>query len=112
MKRKTISKYKDWMKTPAFIDFITVGVIAFQAIVLMEALELGKILTETALHKAWPIDKLITVPMIVALAITFYAQNRLKEAKQAAIPLAFLYSAGLILTNTPYLNCLTVPAQY
>jgi len=79
MNSQTISAYKDWMKTSSFKDFVTVGVIAFEAIVLMEVLELGKILTETASQKAWPIDKFITVPMIVALAITFYAQNRLKE---------------------------------
>ncbi|MBC8473117.1 MAG: HAMP domain-containing histidine kinase [Planctomycetes bacterium] len=79
MNSKTIFTYKDWMKTTAFKDFITVGVIAFQAIVLMEILELGKTLTEMATQNAWPVDKFITVPMIVALAITFYAQNRLKE---------------------------------
>ena len=79
MNSKTISTYKDWMKTAAFKDFVTVGVIAFQAIVLVEVLELGKTLTETATHEAWPIDKLITVPTIIALAITFYARGRLKE---------------------------------
>ncbi len=79
MNSRTISEYKDWMKTTAFKDFITVGVIAFQAIVLVEVLDLGKTLTETASQQAWPIDKFITVPMIVALAITFYAQGRLKE---------------------------------
>jgi signal transduction histidine kinase len=79
MNRKTISKYIDWMKTSAGQDFLTVGVIAFQAIVLVEILELGKRLTETASQQAWPIDKFITTPMIIALAITFYAQNRLKE---------------------------------
>ncbi len=79
MDSKTISAYKEWMKTTAFKDFVTVGVIAFQAIVLVEVLDLGKTLTETASQKAWPIDKFITVPMIVALAIAFYAQGRLKE---------------------------------
>ena len=79
MNSKTISTYKDWMKTTAFKDFVTVGVIAFQAIVLVQVLELGKTLTETATQKAWPIDKLITVPTIIALAITFYARGRLKE---------------------------------
>jgi len=79
MNSKTISTYKDWMKTTAFKDFVTVGVIAFQAIVLVELLELGKTLTETASQKAWPIDKFITVPVIIALAIAFYAQGRLKE---------------------------------
>lgn len=79
MKSKTISTYKDWMKTTAFKDFVTVGVIAFQAIVLVQVLELGKTLAETATQKAWPIDKLITVPTIIALAITFYARGRLKE---------------------------------
>ena len=79
MNSKTISTYKDWMKTAAFKDFVTVGVIAFQAIVLVQVLELGKTLTETATQKAWPIDKLITVPTIIALAITFYARGRLKE---------------------------------
>jgi signal transduction histidine kinase len=79
MNSKTISNYKDWMKTNSFRDFVAVGVIAFQAIVLVEVLELGRILTETATQKAWPIDKFITMPMIIALAIAFYAQNRLKE---------------------------------
>jgi len=79
MNSKTISTYKDWMKTTAFRDFVAVGIIAFQAIVLVEVLELGKTLTETATKEAWPIDKFITVPMIIALAITFYAQGRLKE---------------------------------
>ena len=79
MNSKTISKCKEWMKTTAFKDFVGVGVIAFQAIVLVEVLELGKTLTEMATRKAWPIDKFITAPMIIALAITFYAQGRLKE---------------------------------
>jgi len=79
MNSKTISTHKDWMKTTAFKDFVTVGVIAVQAIVLVEVIELGKTLTETATQKAWPIDKLITVPTIIALAITFYARARLKE---------------------------------
>ncbi len=79
MNSKTISQHKEWMKTAAFKEFITVGVIAFQAIVLVEVLELGKTLSETATQKAWPIDKLITVPTIIALAITFYARGRLKE---------------------------------
>jgi len=79
MNSKTISTHKDWMKTAAFKDFVTVGVIAIQAIVLVEVIELGKTLTETASQKAWPIDKLITVPTIIALAITFYARARLKE---------------------------------
>ncbi len=79
MDSKTISEYKDWMKTTAFKDFVAVGVIAFQAIVLVEVLDLGKTLTETASRQAWPIDKFITVPMIIALAIAFYAQGRLKE---------------------------------
>jgi signal transduction histidine kinase len=79
MNSKTISTYKDRMKTNAFKDFVTVGVIAVQAIVLVEVIELGKTLTETASQKAWPIDKFITVPTIIALAITFYARGRLKE---------------------------------
>jgi len=79
MNSKTISTHKNWMKTTAFKDFITVGVIAFQAIVLVEVIDLGKTLTETATQKAWPIDKLITAPTIIALAITFYARSRLKE---------------------------------
>lgn len=79
MNGKTVTTYKDWMKTTAFRDFIAVGIISFQAIVLVEVLELGKTLTETATKQSWPIDKFITVPMIIALAITFYAQGRLKE---------------------------------
>jgi len=77
MNGNTISTYKDWIKTTAFRDFVAVGIISFQAIVLMEVLELGKTLTETATKEAWLIDKFITVPMIIALAITFYAQGRL-----------------------------------
>ena len=79
MNSLTISTYKDWMKTTAFKDFVAVGVIAFQAVVLVEVLELGKTLTETSSQKAWPFDKFITVPMIIALAVTFYVQGRLKE---------------------------------
>jgi len=79
MNSKIISTFKDWIKTSAFKDFVAVGVITFEAIVLVEILELGKTLTETLTQKAWPIDKFITVPMIVALAIAFYAQGRLKE---------------------------------
>jgi len=79
MNTPTISVDKDWMKTTAFKDFVTVGVVAFQAIILVEVLELGKILTETATQREWPIDKFITAPLIIALAIVFYAQNRLKE---------------------------------
>ena len=79
MNSEIISTYKDWMKTTAFRDFVAVGIIAFQAIILVEVLELGKALTKTAAQEAWPIDKFITVPIIIALAITFYAQGRLKE---------------------------------
>lgn len=79
MNSKTISTYKDWMKTNAFKDFVAVGIIAFQAIVLVQVLDLGKTLTTMAKQEAWPIDKFITVPVIIALAITFYAQGRLKE---------------------------------
>jgi signal transduction histidine kinase len=75
----TISACKEWMKTTAFKDFVAVGVISIEAIVLVEVLELGKRLTEAATQRAWPIDKFITAPMIIALAIAFYAQNRLKE---------------------------------
>lgn len=79
MNSKTISTYKEWMKTTAFKDFVAVGIITFQAIILVEVLELGNTLTTMAKQEAWPIDKFITVPVIIALAITFYAQGRLKE---------------------------------
>ncbi len=79
MNTHTISTYKNWTKTTAFKDFVAVGVVALQAIILVEVLELGKILTETATQRAWPIDKFITAPLIIALAIVFYAQSRLKE---------------------------------
>jgi len=79
MDSKTIATYKEWMKTNAFKDFVAVGIIAFQAIILVQVLDLGRTLTEMARQEAWPIDKFITVPVIVALAITFYAQGRLKE---------------------------------
>jgi signal transduction histidine kinase len=79
MNSKTISKYKKWMKTSSFKDLVAIGVIAFEAIVLVDILELGKALTETARQEAWPIDKFITVPTIIALAIAFYSQDRLKE---------------------------------
>jgi signal transduction histidine kinase len=79
MNNKAISVYKEWIKTNSFKDFVAVGVISFEAFVLVEVLELGKTLTETVTQRAWPVDKFITVPMIIALAITFYAQGRLKE---------------------------------
>jgi signal transduction histidine kinase len=79
MNNKAIAIYKDWMRTNAFRDFVAVGVISFEAFVLVEILELGKTLTETVTQRSWPVDKFITVPMIIALAITFYAQGRLKE---------------------------------
>jgi signal transduction histidine kinase len=79
MTSKTISVYKDWLKTTAFKDFVAVGVITLQAVILVKVLELGKTITEMATKETWPIEKFITVPMIVALAIALYAQDRLKE---------------------------------
>jgi signal transduction histidine kinase len=76
---KTISMYRDWIKTTAFRDFIAVGVITLQAFILVKVLELGKTITEMATKETWSIEKFITVPMIVALAIALYAQDRLKE---------------------------------
>jgi signal transduction histidine kinase len=79
MNSETVTTYKQWTKTTAFKDFVAVGVISFEAIVLVEVLELGKALTEMATQRAWPIEKFITAPMIIALAIALYAQDRLKE---------------------------------
>lgn len=79
MNSKTISTYKNWLRTTAFKDFVAVGIISLQAVVLVKVLELGKTITEVTTGETWPIEKFITVPMIVALAITFYSQDRLKE---------------------------------
>jgi signal transduction histidine kinase len=79
MNGKTISLYKNWIKTTAFRDFVAVGIISLQAVVLVKVLELGKTITEVTTGETWPIERFITVPMIVALAITFYSQDRLKE---------------------------------
>jgi len=79
MNSKTISTYKDWMKTTAFRELVAIGVITFEAFVLMEVLEVGNALNQVAQRETWPIDKFVTVPMILALAITFYSFGRLKE---------------------------------
>jgi signal transduction histidine kinase len=79
MNSKTVSTYKNWLRTTAFKDFVAVGIISLQAVVLVKVLELGKTITEVTTGETWPIEKFITVPMIVALAITFYSQDRLKE---------------------------------
>lgn len=79
MQNNTISIYKDWIKTTAFKDFIAVGIITLQAVILVKVVELGQIITEMATKETWPIEKFITVPMIVALAIALYARDRLKE---------------------------------
>jgi signal transduction histidine kinase len=79
MNSKTILACKEWTKTTAFRDFVAVGVIAFEAVMLMEIVELGRILAETSGFSALPIDKFVTVPMIIALAAAFYIQARLKE---------------------------------
>ena len=76
---KIIFTGKYGAKTAAFRDLIAIGVITFQAFILVEVLDLGKVMIQTASQQAWPIDKFITVPFIIALAITLYASDRLKE---------------------------------
>ena len=76
---KIIFTEKYGTKTTTFKDMITIGVITFQAFVLVEVLDLGKTMIQAANQRAWPIDKFITVPVIFALAITLYAFDRLKE---------------------------------
>jgi len=79
MSSKTVIAEKRWIKTTAFRDLIAIGVIIFETFVLMELLELGKSINQMAQRETWPIDKIITVPSVIALAITFYAFSRLKE---------------------------------
>ncbi len=79
MNSKTVIAKKRWIKTAAFRDFVAIVVITFQSFVLMEVLDLGKALNQVSQRETWPIDKFVTVPMILALAITFYAFSRLKE---------------------------------
>jgi len=79
MNSETVIATKCWVKTPAFRDLVAIGVIIFESFVLMEVLDLGKALNQAAHHETWPIDKFITVPTILALAVTFYAFGRLKE---------------------------------
>jgi signal transduction histidine kinase len=79
MNGKTISIHKTWLRTTACRDFVAVGIITLQAFVFVKVLELGKTIAEMSTGETWPIEKFITVPMIVALAIALYAQDRLKE---------------------------------
>ena len=79
MSSKTVIAKKRWIKTTAFRDLVAIGIITFESLVLMEVLDLGKALNQAAQRETWPIDKFITVPMILALAVTFYAFSRLKE---------------------------------
>jgi len=81
MGRKTViaNNRWSWTKTNAFRDMVAIGVIIFETFVLMELLELGKSLNQMAQRETWPIDKFITVPTVIALAITLYAFSRLKE---------------------------------
>ncbi len=71
--------WKYGIKTAAFRDMVTIGVITFQAFVLVEVLDLGKIMIQVANKQAWPIDKIVTVPVIIILAVTLYTIDRLKE---------------------------------
>jgi signal transduction histidine kinase len=79
MSIKTVIAKNRWIKTNAFRDLAAIVVIIIESFVLMEVLDLGKALNEAAQRESWPIDKFITVPMILALAVTFYALSRLKE---------------------------------
>ncbi|MHC4395307.1 MAG: sensor histidine kinase [Planctomycetota bacterium] len=79
MSSNTVIAKKLWIKTSAFRDLVAIGVIIFETFILMELLELGKSLNQMAQRETWPIDKFITVPTVIALAITFYAFSRLKE---------------------------------
>jgi signal transduction histidine kinase len=79
MNGKTISIYKNWIRTTSFKDFVAVGIITLQAVVLVKVLELGKTIAEMTTGETWAIERFITVPMIVALAIALYARDRLKE---------------------------------
>lgn len=79
MRSKTVITNKPWTKTTAFRDMVAIGVITFETCVLMELLELGKSLNQIAERETWPIDKFITIPTVIALAITLYAFSRLKE---------------------------------
>ena len=76
---KIIFTGKYGTKTTTLKDLVTIGVITFQAFVLVEVLDLGKVMIQAANQRAWPVDKFITVPFIIALAITLYAFDRLKE---------------------------------
>ena len=104
MSSKTAIATKRWIKTPAHRDLVAIGVIAFESFVLMEVLELGTVLNQTAQRETWPIDKFITMPIIFALAVTFYAFSRLKErtaelreAKKMAETAGIIMNMGLFL---------------
>jgi signal transduction histidine kinase len=76
---KTIFTEKYGIKEAGFRDMFTLAVITFQAFILVEVLDLGKAMLQATSHQAWPIDKFITVPVVIALAVTLYAFDRLKE---------------------------------
>jgi len=79
MNSEIIFPEEHWAKTAAFKDMVTIGVIALEAFILVEVIDLGEALCETAKYESWRLDRFITVPMILALAISFYAFGRLKE---------------------------------
>ena len=79
-------KREHWSSTPAFRDLIAICVIVFEAIVLAEVLELGKTIDEVSQRYAsWPIDNLITIPVILSFAFGFYSLQRWKELRHEIV---------------------------
>jgi len=83
MLNKGMFKDKTCLNSQAFKDLVAIGIITGEAFVLVEILQLAKVIGEAS-HKyqAWPIDKFITVPVILALAFGFYALSRWKELRR------------------------------
>ena len=80
MKKFSFLENTDWLHTPAFKDLVTICVVAIEAIVLTEVLQLARTMTQSPQNQqVWLIEKIVTVPVILSLALAFYASRRWKE---------------------------------
>ena len=82
MKKPDFLEKADWLYTPAFKDLVTVCVVAIGAIVLSEVMSLARAMTQPPNDpRQWLIEKIVTVPTILALALAFYSSRRWKELR-------------------------------
>lgn len=80
MKKFSFLENTDWLYTPAFKDLVTICVVAIETIVMTEVLQLAREMTQPPQdQRVWLIEKIVTVPVILSLALAFYASRRWKE---------------------------------